>query len=101
MAEAVFKGRLSGSDSPAQERLRKAAQADSYEFARRLDRKQDVPAVIAEFTAFKGRRSSVIIDPPAYTRWSARGSARRDDHRRYIASREKTEVQGVDPSSMF
>ena len=62
-----FKGRLSGSDKSLHKKdFVKAAQADGFRFARRLDRKQDVPAVIAEFLAFEGPAFlEVIIDPDA------------------------------------
>jgi len=44
----------------------RAASADGFEWARRLDRKQDVPAVIEEFLAFRGPAFlEVIIDPDA------------------------------------
>jgi acetolactate synthase-1/2/3 large subunit len=100
-----FKGRLSGSDKSLHKKdFIKAAQADGYEYARRLDRKQDVPAVIAEFLAFKGPAFlEVIIDPDAGV-YPMVGPGLGYDAMitgDYIASREKTEVQGVDPSSMF
>ena len=62
-----FKGRLSGSDKSLHKKdFIKAAQADGFRYARRLDRKQDVPAVIAEFLAFDGPAFlEVIIDPDA------------------------------------
>ncbi|HVN41200.1 MAG TPA: thiamine pyrophosphate-dependent enzyme, partial [Steroidobacteraceae bacterium] len=62
-----FKGRLSGSDKSLHKKdFVKAAQADGFRYARRLDRKQDVPEVIAEFLAFPGPAFlEVIIDPDA------------------------------------
>jgi acetolactate synthase-1/2/3 large subunit len=62
-----FKGRLSASDKS----LRKkdfvlAARADGFTYARRLDRKADVPAVLEEFLAHDGPAFlEVIIDPEA------------------------------------
>ena len=44
----------------------KAAQADGFPFAVRLDRKEDVPRVIEEFIRFDGPAFlEVIIDPDA------------------------------------
>ena len=62
-----FKGRLSASDKSLHKKdFVKAAEADGFEFARRLDRKADVPAVIKEFVEFQGPAFlEVIIDPDA------------------------------------
>jgi acetolactate synthase I/II/III large subunit len=62
-----FKGRLSGSDKSLHKKdFVRAASADGFQWARRLDRKQDVPAVIAEFLAFPGPAFlEVIIDTEA------------------------------------
>ena len=62
-----FKGRLSGSDKSLHKKdFVKAAQADGFPWVKRLDRKADVPAVIADFIAFKGPAFlEVIIDPDA------------------------------------
>ena len=62
-----FKGRLSGSDKSLHKKdFVKAAQADGYGFARRLDRKQDVATVVAEFLAYPGPAFlEVIIDTDA------------------------------------
>lgn len=62
-----FKGRLSASDKSLHKKdFVKAAQADGFPWARRLDRKADVPAVIADFVAFKGPAFlEVLIDPDA------------------------------------
>jgi acetolactate synthase I/II/III large subunit len=62
-----FKGRLSASDKSLHKKdFIKAAQADGFPWARRLDRKADVPSVIADFIAFKGPAFlEVIIDPDA------------------------------------
>ena len=44
----------------------KAAQADGFRFAVRLDRKEDVPRVVKEFIEFQGPAFlEVIIDPEA------------------------------------
>ena len=62
-----FKGRLSASDKSLHKKdFVKAAQADGFGYAVRLDRKADVPRVIAEFIEFKGPAFlEVIIDPDA------------------------------------
>jgi acetolactate synthase-1/2/3 large subunit len=62
-----FKGRLSGSDKSLHKKnFVNAASADGFQWARRLDRRQDVPAVIEEFLSFKGPAFlEVIIDPDA------------------------------------
>jgi acetolactate synthase-1/2/3 large subunit len=62
-----FKGRLSGTDKSLHKKdFIRAATADGFRWARRLDRKQDVPAVIAEFLQFPGPAFlEVIIDPDA------------------------------------
>jgi acetolactate synthase-1/2/3 large subunit len=62
-----FKGRLSASDKSLHKKdFVKAAQADGFQFAVRLDRKDDVPRVVREFIEFKGPAFlEVIIDPDA------------------------------------
>jgi acetolactate synthase-1/2/3 large subunit len=61
------KGRLSASDKSLHKKdFVKAAQADGYHFAVRLDRKADVPRVVKEFIEFKGPAFlEVIIDTEA------------------------------------
>jgi acetolactate synthase-1/2/3 large subunit len=62
-----FKGRLSASDKSLHKKdFVKAAQADGFKFAVRLDRKQDVPRVVEEFIRYPGPAFlEVIIDPDA------------------------------------
>jgi acetolactate synthase-1/2/3 large subunit len=62
-----FKGRLSASDKSLHKKdFVKAAQADGFTFAVRLDRKEDVPRVVKEFIEFDGPAFlEVIIDPDA------------------------------------
>ena len=62
-----FKGRLSASDKSLHKKnFVRAAEADGFPFARRLDRKEDVPAVLEEFIEFDGPAFlEVIIDPDA------------------------------------
>ena len=70
-----FKGRLSASDKSLHKKdFVKAAQADGFRYAVRLERKEDVPRVIARVhRASRARRSSKSssIRTPASTRWSA------------------------------
>jgi acetolactate synthase-1/2/3 large subunit len=62
-----FKGRLSGTDKSLHKKdFIRAATADGFQWARRLDRKQDVPDVVAEFLGFAGPAFlEVVIDPDA------------------------------------
>jgi len=62
-----FKGRLSASDKSLRKKdFVKTAEADGFEYAKRLDKKADVPRVLAEFLAFPGPAFlEVIIDPEA------------------------------------
>ncbi len=59
-----FKGRLSASDKSLHKKdFVKAAEADGFQFAVRLDRKEDVPRVVKEFVEFAGPAFlEVIID---------------------------------------
>jgi acetolactate synthase-1/2/3 large subunit len=62
-----FKGRLSASDKSLRKKdFVKTAQADGFGYAKRLDRKADVPTVIEEFLAYDGPAFlEVVIDPEA------------------------------------
>jgi acetolactate synthase-1/2/3 large subunit len=62
-----FKGRLSASDKSLHTKdFVKAAQADGFKYAVRLDKKADVPRVIDEFIRFDGAAFlEVMIDPDA------------------------------------
>ena len=62
-----FKGRLSASDKSLHKKdFVKAAQADGFPWVQRLERKEDVARVIADFVAFKGPAFlEVLIDPDA------------------------------------
>ncbi len=63
-----FKGRLSGSDKSLRKKnFVKSAQADGFQYAKRLDKKVDVPAVLEEFLSFDGPAFlEVIIDTEAH-----------------------------------
>jgi len=62
-----FQGRLSGSDKSLRKKdFVKAAEADGFEYAKRLERKEDVPKMVEEFLAFDGPAFlDVIIDTQA------------------------------------
>ncbi len=62
-----FKGRLSASDKSLHTKdFVKAAQADGFKYAVRLDKKADVPRVVEEFIRFNGPAFlEVMIDPDA------------------------------------
>jgi acetolactate synthase-1/2/3 large subunit len=62
-----FKGRMSASDKSLHKKdFVKAAQADGFSYAVRLDKKSDVPRVIEEFIRYPGPAFlEVIIDPDA------------------------------------
>ncbi len=62
-----YKGRLSGSDKSLHRKdFIKAAQADGFGYAVRLDRKADVPRVVKAFVEYPGPAFlEVVIDPDA------------------------------------
>jgi acetolactate synthase I/II/III large subunit len=62
-----FKGRLSASDKSLRKKdFVKTAEADGFRYAKRLDDKKRVPAVLEEFLSFDGPAFlEVIIDPEA------------------------------------
>ena len=62
-----YDSRMSGSDKSLHRKdFVKAAEADGFEFSKKLDRKQDIPTIISEFMAFPGPAFlEVIIDPNA------------------------------------
>jgi acetolactate synthase-1/2/3 large subunit len=100
-----FKGRLSGSDKSLHKKdFVRAAQADGFRYARRLDRKQDVPAVIQEFLAFAGPAFlEVIIDPDAGV-YPMVGPGLGYDAMitgEFIAAREPAAAGDTDPAAMF
>ena len=62
-----YKGRMSGSDKSLHRKdFVKAAEADGFQFARRLDHKEDIARTVKEFMEFDGPAFlEVIIDPDA------------------------------------
>jgi acetolactate synthase-1/2/3 large subunit len=100
-----FKGRLSASDRSLHKKdFVKAAQADGFRYAARLDRKEDVPRVIAEFVAFKGAAFlEVMIDPDAGV-YPMVGPGQSYDEMitgEFIASRHPVDIKTPGPSEMF
>ncbi len=100
-----FKGRLSASDRSLHKKdFVKAAQADGFRYAVRLDRKADVPRVIAEFLAFKGPAFlEVMIDPDAGV-YPMVGPGQAYDQMitgDFIPSRHKVDIKTPGASEMF
>jgi acetolactate synthase-1/2/3 large subunit len=100
-----FKGRLSASDRSLHKKdFVKAAQADGFRYAVRLERKEDVPRVVAEFLAFAGPAFlEVMIDPDAGV-YPMVGPGQSYDEMitgDFIASRHKVDIKTPDPSEMF
>jgi len=100
-----YKGRMSGSDKSLHRKdFVKTAEADGFEFARKLDRKEDIPAVIEEFVNFPGPAFlEVIIDPNAgvYPMVGPGQSYSKMITGDYIASRDSDDDGQPDPSEMF
>jgi acetolactate synthase-1/2/3 large subunit len=98
-------GRLSASDKSLHTKdFVKAAQADGFKYAVRLDKKADVPRVIGEFIGFSGAAFlEVMIDPDAGVYpMVGPGQAYADmitgDH---IPSRTQVDIKAPDASEMF
>jgi acetolactate synthase-1/2/3 large subunit len=99
------KGRLSGSDKSLHTKdFVKAAQADGFKYAVRVDKKADVARIVEEFIRFDGAAFlEVMIDQDAGVYpMVGPGQAYEDmitgEH---IASRSKVEVKTPDASEMF
>jgi acetolactate synthase-1/2/3 large subunit len=99
------KGRLSGSDKSLHTKdFIKAAQADGFKYAVRLDRKADVPRVIGEFIRFPGAAFlEVMIDQDAGV-YPMVGPGQAYDEMitgDYIVARGKVDLKTPDASGMF
>ncbi len=99
------KGRMSASDKSLHTKdFVKAALADGFKYAVRLDQKADVPRVVAEFIRFKGPAFlEVIIDRdagvyPMVGPGQGYSEMITGDH---IASRTEVEAKAPDASEMF
>ena len=100
-----FKGRLSASDKSLHTKdFVKAALADGYRYAVRLDKKADVPRVIEEFIRFEGPAFlEVVIDQDAGV-YPMVGPGQAYDEMitgEHIASRTTVEIKTPDASKMF
>jgi acetolactate synthase-1/2/3 large subunit len=100
-----FKGRLSASDKSLHKKdFIRAAQADGFPYAVRLERKADVPRVIAEFVAFRGPAFlEVLIDPDAGV-YPMVGPGQAYDEMitgDFIPSRAPVEIRPPDANEMF
>ena len=99
------KGRLSASDKSLHKKdFVRAAQADGFRYAVRLDRKEDVPRVIAEFVAFAGPAFlEVMIDPDAgvYPMVGPGQTYEEMITGEFIPSRTKVDIKTPGPSEMF
>ena len=100
-----FDGRMSGSDKALHRKdFVKTAEADGFEFARRLERKEDLPQTIREFIDFDGPAFlEVIIDRDAgvYPMVGPGLSYENMITGDWIKSREKPALDTLDPSEMF
>jgi acetolactate synthase-1/2/3 large subunit len=100
-----FKGRLSASDKSLHKKdFIKAAQADGFPWAQRLDRKADVPRVVADFINFKGPAFlEVLIDPDAGVYPMVGPGQTYEDMitGEHIVSRGKGPTEPPGPSEMF
>jgi acetolactate synthase-1/2/3 large subunit len=100
-----FKGRLSASDKSLHTKdFVKAALADGFKFAKRLDKKADVPRVIEEFIHFEGAAFlEVMIDQDAGV-YPMVGPGQAYDEMitgEHIASRNQVEIKTPGASEMF
>jgi len=100
-----FKGRLSASDRSLHKKdFIRAAQADGFRYAVRLERKEHVPRVVAEFLAFAGPAFlEVMIDPDAGV-YPMVGPGQSYDEMitgDFIPSRHKVDIKTPGPSEMF
>ncbi|MEZ5500864.1 MAG: biosynthetic-type acetolactate synthase large subunit [Steroidobacteraceae bacterium] len=100
-----FEGRMSASDKSLHKKdFVRAAEADGFAFARRLDRKADVPATIAEFVNFPGPAFlEVLIDPDAGV-YPMVGPGQSYDEMvtgEHIRSRTAVDIKAPGPSEMF
>jgi acetolactate synthase-1/2/3 large subunit len=100
-----FKGRLSASDRSLHKKdFVKAAQADGFQYAVRLTRKEDVPRVVQEFLSYPGPAFlEVMIDPDAGVYpWVGPGQGYDEMITgEFIPSRYKVAIKAPDRTEMF
>jgi acetolactate synthase I/II/III large subunit len=100
-----FKGRLSASDRSLHKKdFVRAAQADGFRYAVRLEHKADVPRVIGEFVRFAGPAFlEVMIDPDAGV-YPMVGPGQTYENMitgEFIPSRTPVDIKTPGPSEMF
>jgi acetolactate synthase-1/2/3 large subunit len=100
-----YKGRLSASDKSLHKKdFVKAAQADDFQFAVRLDRKADIERVVSDWLSFKGPAFlEVIIDPEAgvYPMVGPGLTYNQMITGDFIPSRQVTSEDDIESSGMF
>ena len=100
-----YDSRLAASDKSLHSKdFVKAAEADGFEYAKKLDSKEDIEAVVAEFMSFPGPAFlEVIIDPEAgvYPMVGPGMSYDKMITGDFIKSRSKPEGEHPGPSEMF
>ncbi len=100
-----YGSRLSASDKSLHSKdFVRAAEADGFEFAKKLDRKEDIESVVADFMAYPGPAFlEVIIDPDAgvYPMVGPGHSYDKMITGDFIKSRSKPKKGKVGPSEMF
>ncbi len=100
-----YDSRMSASDKSLHRKdFVKAAEADGFAFARKLDRKADLDATVADFMAFDGPAFlEVIIDPDAgvYPMVGPGLSYSQMITGDWIRSRAESERETLDPSELF
>jgi acetolactate synthase I/II/III large subunit len=100
-----FQGRFAASDKSLHKKdFVKAAEADGFRWARRLDSPADIAQTIAEFIAYAGPAFlEVMIDPDAgvYPMIGPGMSYAQMITGEHIASRQVTTAHAVNPSEMF
>ena len=100
-----YKGRMSASDKSLHRKdFTKTAEADGFEFSKKLDKKTNLKKIIKEFIDFKGPAFlEVIIDPDAGV-YPMVGPGQTYDKMitgQWIANRHDIEDKEVDKSGMF
>ena len=100
-----YDSRMSASDKSLHRKdFVRAAEADGFEFARKLDKKVDIDKTIAEFMAFEGPAFlEVIIDPDAgvYPMVGPGLPYSEMITGDYIRSRSRPGQETLDPSELF
>ncbi|MGN6092067.1 MAG: biosynthetic-type acetolactate synthase large subunit [Luteibacter jiangsuensis] len=100
-----FKGRFSASDKSLHKKdFVRAAEADGFPWARRLDNPADIDSVVADFLTFEGPAFlEVVIDPDAgvYPMVGPGASYAEMITGDWIPSRERPVTRAAEPTGMF